>query len=155
VAAAEQHKRIFVEVGGDWCIWCKILDGFFAEQKDVRELRDRYFVLMKVNRSPYNENYAFLSQFPKIPGYPYLFVLDADGKLIVAKETGSLEQGTGYSAKNVTDFLNSVKASNRRVVYVCHIRQMAALVPGVCPVPQYSMPVRKVPLITSCGSVTI
>jgi len=72
-------------------------------------LRDSNFVLLKVNMSPFNENIAFLNQYPKIPGYPYLFVLDADGKLIVAKDTGALEQGSGYSAKSLTDFLNSVK----------------------------------------------
>jgi hypothetical protein len=108
-AAAQQHKRILVEVGGNWCIWCKLLDSFFAEQRDVRQLRDSNFVLLKVNMSPFNENIAFLNQYPKIPGYPYLFVLDADGKLIVAKDTGALEQGSGYSAKSLTDFLNSVK----------------------------------------------
>jgi hypothetical protein len=108
-AATQQHKRILIEVGGNWCIWCKLLDDFFAEQTDLRELRDRNFVLMKVNMNSYNENFAFLNQYPKIPGYPHFFVLDADGKLIVAKETGSLEQGKGYSAKSLTDFLNSVK----------------------------------------------
>jgi len=108
-AATQQHKRILLEVGGDWCIWCKMLDGFFAQQPQLRELRDSNFVLMKVNMSPFNENFAFLSQYPKIAGYPHFFVLDADGKLILAQETGSLEQGNGYSAKSITDFLDSVK----------------------------------------------
>jgi hypothetical protein len=107
--AAQQHKRILVEVGGGWCIWCKLLDSFFVSELHVRELRDSNFVLLKVNMSPTNENVAFLSQYPKIPGYPYFFVLDADGKLILAKDTELLEQGSGYSAKSITDFLNSVK----------------------------------------------
>jgi thiol:disulfide interchange protein len=108
-AATQQHKRILIEVGGNWCIWCKMLDKFFAEQPDIRQLRDSNFVLMKVNMGPLNENVAFLNQYPKITGYPYLFVLDSDGKLIVAKDTEALEQGSGYSAKNFTDFLNSMK----------------------------------------------
>jgi thiol:disulfide interchange protein len=96
-------------VGGNWCIWCRLLDSLFASESYVRELRDSNFVLMKVNMSALNENVAFLNQYPKIPGYPCLFVLDADGKLIVAKDPELLEQGNGYSAKSFTDFLNSVK----------------------------------------------
>jgi hypothetical protein len=99
-------KRILLDVGGDWCVWCRVLDKFFADHADLRELRDQYYVLVKVNMSSLNDNYAFLSQFPKIPGYPWIFVLDANGKLVKSEDTDGLEDGgRGYSVKNVRDFL--------------------------------------------------
>jgi hypothetical protein len=109
--AKPANKRILIDVGGDWCIWCKTLDKFFADHADLRQQRDASFVLMKVNMSAINENYAFLSQYPKIPGYPWLFVLDSDGKLLKSEDTNELENGAdGYAAKPIKDFLSKWKA---------------------------------------------
>lgn len=110
-ALAKQTNRcILLDVGGGWCGWCKILDKFFADHGDILKLRDANFVWMKVNMSALNENYPFLSQFPKIPGYPWLFVLDADGKLLVSKNTDDLENGAaGYDDKAVKNFLLACK----------------------------------------------
>ena len=30
VKARAENKRVLVEVGGEWCTWCHILDRFFA-----------------------------------------------------------------------------------------------------------------------------
>ena len=107
-AAAQGNKRILMEVGGDWCIWCKRLDQFFADNGDVRAARDANFVLLKVNMSPQNENYGFLHAYPEIPGYPFIFVLDANGKLLGTANTSGLENGsTGYDAGRVKKFLAS------------------------------------------------
>jgi Thioredoxin-like len=108
--AAKAHKRILMEVGGSWCSWCTVMDRFFAENTDLRQLRDSNFVMLKVNMSAQNENIAFLSQYPRIPGYPWIFVLDADGKLVTSKNTDELEApGSTYSKKSFSDFLTSVK----------------------------------------------
>jgi hypothetical protein len=110
--AKPAHKRILLDVGGDWCIWCKTLDKFFADHADLRDLRDQNFVLMKVNMNAMNENYTFLSQYPKIPGYPWLFVLDADGTLVKSEDTDGLEDGgKGYSVKAIKEFLTTWKTS--------------------------------------------
>jgi len=107
-AAARDHKRILVEVGGEWCSWCKILDTFFTDHADLRQQREANFVLLKVYMGPRNENIAFLSRFPKIPGYPYFFILDADGKVLGAKDTSPLEnRGGGYDVREMKSFLTA------------------------------------------------
>jgi hypothetical protein len=110
-AAAQGHKRILVDVGGDWCIWCRRLDQFFATNADVRAVRDANFVVLKINMSPQNENYAFLHRFAEIPGYPFIFVLDESGKVLATEDTNDLENGsTGYDAGRVKKFLSSWQA---------------------------------------------
>ena len=104
--ATRENKRILVIFGGDWCIWCKRLDTFFKEHDDLRKERDDLFVLLKVNMSPLNENWPFLSHYPKIPGYPWIFVLNADGSLQQSFDTDTIEDGgNSYSEHAVKQFL--------------------------------------------------
>jgi len=108
VQAKQAHKRILMVVGGDWCAWCKNLEKFYTEHADVLALRDANYLVLKVNMSSLNENTAFLLHFPKIPAYPYFFVLDADGKLLKAQSSGELEAGAdSYYVKPFKDFLTA------------------------------------------------
>ncbi|HXC17056.1 MAG TPA: thioredoxin family protein [Holophagaceae bacterium] len=107
-AKAEAHKsgrRILLDVGGNWCSWCRLMDKWFTEHAAAREARDKAFVVVPVNFSPENKNEAFLGQFPKVDGYPHFFVLDADGKLVRDQSTGDLEDGRGYSEAKMTAFI--------------------------------------------------
>src|SRR5438552_18384442 len=84
-AITEAHrtgKRVLLEVGGEWCSWCHILDRYFEANPDLTELRDRYYVTTKINFSPENLNEKILSRYGQIPGYPHIFVLDSTGKLL-------------------------------------------------------------------------
>ena len=80
--AKKQNKRVLLDVGGEWCPWCKKLDKMFKEDKEVGEYLKSKYVVIKVNFSSENENKAVLSKYPEIPGYPHLFVLDEQGKLL-------------------------------------------------------------------------
>jgi thiol:disulfide interchange protein len=107
--AQRSGKRIVLDVGGEWCSWCHLLDAFIEGDAEIRSVRDANFVWMKVNYSEDNENAAFLSQFPQIKGYPHLFVLDAEGKLLHSQFTGELEadkgQPKGYNRERFLAFI--------------------------------------------------
>ena len=103
--ATTQGKRVLVDVGGEWCSWCHIMDRFFASNAQARALRDANYVWLKVNWSKENKNEALLSKWPKIDGYPHLFVLDADGRLVHSQDTSLLEEGKGYDAAKFIAFL--------------------------------------------------
>src|SRR5690242_20082954 len=38
--AHAQGKRVIVDVGGEWCSWCHVLDRFIAGNADVQALID-------------------------------------------------------------------------------------------------------------------
>ena len=103
--AKAEGKRVIVDVGGEWCSWCHILDRFFASHADLMALRESRYVWLKVNWSKENENRAFLARWPAIQGYPHLFVLDAGGTLLHSQDTGELEQGKNYDAAKMRAFL--------------------------------------------------
>jgi thioredoxin-related protein len=107
--AKAQGKRVIVDVGGEWCKWCHFLDKFIDTTPEVKSALDKNFVWVKVNWSPDNKNVELLSYWPKVKGYPHLFVLDADGKLLHSQNTGDLEAEEGkdtYDKPKVMAFIN-------------------------------------------------
>jgi thiol:disulfide interchange protein len=103
--AKAQGKRVMVDVGGEWCPWCHILDRFIDANADVKALVDSNYVWVKVNWSPQNKNEALLARWPKIKGYPHLFVLDANGKLVHSQDTSKLEAEKDYDKPKFVAFL--------------------------------------------------
>ncbi len=102
--ASTEGKRILLDVGGEWCSWCHILDGYLEANADVRTAFAGSFVVMKVNWSDDNKNEAFLSGYPKIPGYPHFFVLAGDGSFVSSESTAELEQGDSYDKARMLAF---------------------------------------------------
>lgn len=103
--ATAEKKRILIQVGGDWCGWCRRMSEFMETNEMVRSTITDNFILMKVTYTQEQPNEEFLSQYPTINAYPHLFVLESDGKLLHSQETGSLEEGAGYNEKVFNDFL--------------------------------------------------
>ena len=103
--ATAQGKRVIVDVGGEWCTWCHIMDRFIDANADVRAAIEASYVWLKVNWSPQNENRALLSRWPKISGYPHLFVLDANGKVLHSQNTAELESGKSYDRERFLAFV--------------------------------------------------
>ncbi|MEI8031320.1 MAG: thioredoxin family protein [Comamonadaceae bacterium] len=91
-------RRVLVDVGGQWCGWCRKLDRFIASQPQVKTLIASHYVWLKVNYSAKNRNAAVLSRWPKVRGFPYLLVLEPDGKLLHAQGVGGLETETENEA---------------------------------------------------------
>jgi thiol-disulfide isomerase/thioredoxin len=107
--AKAEKKNILVQVGGDWCGWCHLMSTFIETNEKVRDTILANYLVMKVTENADNKNAAFLSQYPSIPGYPHLFVLDTNGKLLHSQGTAELEQGQGYNETAYLEFLNKWK----------------------------------------------
>jgi len=103
--ATKEHKRIILDVGGEWCIWCHKLDKFFEDNKDVSDFLHTKFIVVKLNYSKENKNEKVLANYPAIKGYPHLFVLENDGKLLHSQDTGELETGDHHDRDKVFNFL--------------------------------------------------
>lgn len=104
--AQAEGKRILLEVGGEWCGWCKRLDAFIHDHADVSAKLEIGFLIVKVNWSQGNRNEAFLGQYPAIHGYPHIFVLERDGSFLHSQNTAELEEGPSYNEGVLLGFLD-------------------------------------------------
>jgi thiol:disulfide interchange protein len=114
--AGRTGKRILLEVGGQWCIWCHIMDDYFEKNPALLSLREKNFIMVKINFSDENKNEQVLSSYPPVSGYPYIFVLDKDGKLLHAQDTGKLEEGKSYNLAKFMAFLKEWSPPESAVV---------------------------------------
>ena len=71
--AQRTGKRIILDIGGDWCSWCHVLDKFFDQHPEIVELRDKNFITVNVFYSSENKNEKALLQYPKTEGVPHFF----------------------------------------------------------------------------------
>jgi thioredoxin-related protein len=103
--ATKTNKRIILDVGGDWCSWCFKLDHLYEQNPDLNKYLHDHFIVVKINYSKENKNEKFLAQYPKIPGYPHLFVLESDGTFLHSQDTSKLEKGKAHDKDKVFAFL--------------------------------------------------
>ena len=103
--AKKENKRIILDVGGEWCIWCHRIDSFIEGHEAINKFLHANYVVLKINYSEENKNEKFLSNYPKVNGYPHFFVLEKNGKLLHSQDTGLLEKEKSYDETRMMDFL--------------------------------------------------
>lgn len=104
--ARKEGKHVFIQAGGNWCIWCARFHDFITSDKSLDSLVQRNFVVYHLNYSKENYNKKIMEAygFPQRFGFPVFLVLNADGKLLHTQNSAYLEEGKGYSREKVIEF---------------------------------------------------
>lgn len=105
--AAKEHKHVLVQVGGNWCIWCKRFYKLTTEDSVLKKEIAGDYLVYHLNYSKENKNLPLLAQYgyPERFGFPVILVLDGKGNRLHTQDTGLLEMADGYDPKKVLDFL--------------------------------------------------
>jgi thiol-disulfide isomerase/thioredoxin len=131
-AAKRNNRRVLIQWGGNWCPWCLALHRLMTEDKAIAKvLRYEYDVVHVDCGKPQGKNEDLASEYKaevRKEGFPYLTVLDADGKVLADQETSSLEVKNasgesvgvkaGHDPARVLSFLEKYKAPRRDARYV-------------------------------------
>ncbi|HKZ65274.1 MAG TPA: thioredoxin family protein [Chitinophagaceae bacterium] len=106
--AKAEGKHVFIQIGGNWCIWCARFNDFVTTDKPIDSLIKANYIVYHLNYSKENKNEKLLAKygFPQRFGFPVFLVLDANGKLIHTQNSGYLEEAKGYNRKTVAGFFN-------------------------------------------------
>ncbi len=112
--------------GFETCGWCHKLHELFASDKDIRRTLSYEYALVMVDiNAPGADTLlktckAALSpeELQKGVGYPFLSVLDSEGKVLTAQRTDPLEEGDHHNPGRVQEFLTkwAVPAKDADVV---------------------------------------
>ncbi len=104
--AKAEGKHVFIQIGGNWCIWCARFDDFVTTDKSIDSLIDLNYVVYHLNYSKENYNHPLLAKYnyPQRFGFPVFLVLDDKGSLIHTQNSAYLEEGNSYSKEKVIGF---------------------------------------------------
>ena len=102
--AEETHRKVLIEVGGDWCSWCHVLDRFIKDHPWLESRLHEIFVVLKVNISDSNDNVEFMRAFPRVQGYPHMYITDSSGNILHSQDTAEFRENKKYSEQRFNDF---------------------------------------------------
>ncbi len=110
--ASQQHKRVLLVFGANWCYDCHVLDLAF-HRPDVAAILNPHFEVVHVDVGEYDKNLDIMRQYqvPKDRGIPAIAVLDSNGKLLYSQQGGEFEKARGLGPEDVLAFLNKWKPS--------------------------------------------
>jgi thioredoxin-related protein len=105
--AKAEGKNVFVQIGGNWCVWCIRFNDFAERDTQITALIKANYIVYHLNFSPENENKKLLERFdyPQRFGFPVFLILNDKGEKIHTQDSGLLEMSKSYSKEKVLTFL--------------------------------------------------
>src|SRR4051812_48606760 len=94
-AAKSAGKRVLMQWGGNWCPWCLRMNDLMHENAEIAGVLEAGYVLIHVDCGrPAGKNLSlarFYNTRVEQEGFPYLTVLDGEGKVVANTGTRSFE----------------------------------------------------------------
>lgn len=112
--AADEHKRVILEFGGNWCVDCQLLNLYFHDPSNAGLLAANY-VLVHIDVGEYDKNLDLVQKYgiPLNLGVPALVVLDSTGRLVYAQRHAEFEKIHQLDSTAVTAFLKKWKPTSQ------------------------------------------
>ncbi|UYW02533.1 thioredoxin family protein [Flavobacterium agricola] len=101
VQAKAEGKNVFVQAGGNWCIWCLRFNDYLQKTPELKQIVDDNFIYYHLNYSKENKNEAIFEKYApegKKMGYPFFFVLDSNDQVLNVISSVELENTTDKSS---------------------------------------------------------
>jgi thiol:disulfide interchange protein len=105
--AKAEHKRVMLDLGGNWCGDCRVLAGIMDLPKMRRFLEDHY-VLVSIDVGRFNKNLQVPARFgitQRLVGVPSVLVADPDGNLVNRNDIFALADARSMTPQAIADWL--------------------------------------------------
>ena len=105
--AKTAHKRVLIDLGGNWCADCRILAGVM-ELPEMRRFLGTHYVVVSVDVGRFNRNLQIPARFgitERLEGVPSVLIADPDGKLIDGGHIAALEDARSMTPQAIADWL--------------------------------------------------
>ncbi|WP_158211074.1 thioredoxin family protein [Myroides phaeus] len=107
-----EGKNVFVQAGGNWCIWCLRFNDFVQKNEELKTVVDANYLYYHLNYSTKNKNTEVFEKYApngKKLGYPFFFVINGEGEVTKIIGSGELESEKSYDLQKVKQmFLNNI-----------------------------------------------
>jgi hypothetical protein len=106
--AAAAHKNVFIQIGGNWCVWCAKFYELSTTDPQIDSAFKANYIVYHLNYSRENRNLPILAGlgYPQRFGFPVFVILNSQGTPVHIQNSSYLEQGKGYNKSQIISFLN-------------------------------------------------
>jgi thiol:disulfide interchange protein len=105
--ARETHRRVMLDLGGNWCGDCRVLAGIM-ELPEMRRFINEHYVLVSVDVGRFNKNLQVPARFGitgRLVGVPSVLVATPDGKLVNRGDIFALADAGHLTPQAIADWL--------------------------------------------------
>jgi len=105
--AQKSHKRVLIDLGGNWCVDCIILANFL-KLPEMQRFMAAHYEVVTVDVGRFNRNLQIPARFgltKRLEGVPALLIATPDGKLINGKDVFATASASEMTPKTVADYL--------------------------------------------------
>ncbi|HWA31475.1 MAG TPA: thioredoxin family protein [Rhizomicrobium sp.] len=108
--AKAEHKRAFIDLGGNWCGDCRVLSGIM-ELPEVKKFVDAHYVVVTVDVGRFNRNLQIPARWNAVDamkngGVPSVLVVDpGTGKLVDQGHIAALEDARNMTPQAIADWV--------------------------------------------------
>lgn len=106
--ARAQHKKLLIDLGGNWCLDCRLLAGT-VETSELKRFVDRHYVLVTVDVGRFDKNLDIPAHYGinyRLQGVPALLVVDPrSDKLLNLHHESALQDARHMTPQALADWL--------------------------------------------------
>jgi thiol-disulfide isomerase/thioredoxin len=105
--ARHSHKRVLIDLGGNWCGDCRILAGVM-DLPQIHRFLAAHFEMVSVNVGRFNTNLQIPARFgftKRLLGVPTVLIATPDGKLVNGTNVFTLSDARHMQPQAVADWL--------------------------------------------------
>jgi thiol-disulfide isomerase/thioredoxin len=105
--ARAAHKRVLIDLGGNWCADCRILAGIM-QLPEMRRFLDAHYVVVSVDVGRFNRNLQIPARFgitQRLEGVPSVLIADPDGTLVDKDHIAALADARSLTPQAIADWL--------------------------------------------------
>jgi thiol-disulfide isomerase/thioredoxin len=107
--AARDHKRVLIDLGGNWCADCRILAGIM-DLPEVAAFLNAHYEIVSVDVGRFNKNLQIPARYgitQRLEGVPSVLIVTPDGKLVDRDHIAALADARSMTPQAIADWLAS------------------------------------------------
>jgi thiol:disulfide interchange protein len=105
--ARETHRRVMLDLGGNWCADCRILAGIM-DLPEMQRFLAAHYVVVSVDVGRFNRNLQVPARFgitQRLVGVPSVLVATSDGRLVNKGDIFALDDARSMNPQAIADWL--------------------------------------------------
>ena len=105
--AKKSHKRVLIDLGGNWCVDCVVLANF-VELPAVKKFVAAHYEWAAVDAGRFDRNLQIPARFgltKRLTGVPTIIIATPDGKQVNQNDVFVLSDARSMTPQSVADYL--------------------------------------------------